>query len=341
MVDQHGQRRQEMSPPPLPDHGERGQSFAVAVAVVVSIMTVVMLLSFLLPIRNPALNGDSTGAQKVHMRADTRQTDGVGNVTNGATVAAAESHPGSPSSGSPIAATHVDHLSSGSSGTPEKAELGGSGDGEQNVETVAVEEPQSPTRSSDDLPANTFLTLGGQPNSGPPTLAENRVGDRTNAEFFGVEAKGRKFVYVVDVSSSMMGDKFESARHELIESIGRLGDGQSFFIAFFNDTSHYQPSKGFVPARSRRKKREISNWIMRAFPSGGTSPFEAIAFAIKLRPDAIYVLSDGEFDPSVNSKISLMNATPKTLIHTISFGTDAFTLRDLASCNGGTYRHVR
>jgi len=61
--------------------------------------------------------------------------------------------------------------------------------------------------------------------------------------FFGSQAAGNSFVYVVDMSGSMQGGRFDRAISELIRSIGQLKTGQKFYVVFFND----QPLPLYAP----------------------------------------------------------------------------------------------
>ena len=46
--------------------------------------------------------------------------------------------------------------------------------------------------------------------------------------FFGIEAGGHEFVYVLDVSGSMQGRRFDRASEELLRSVEQLGPHQRF-----------------------------------------------------------------------------------------------------------------
>ena len=79
---------------------------------------------------------------------------------------------------------------------------------------------------------------------------------------------------------------------------------------------------------------------MQQVPTGGTDPLESIARAMEKRPEAIFILSDGEFDFSVVTTVGTLNTQFGVPIHTIGFMADAHTLKHLANQNQGTYRHV-
>ncbi|MEX0642842.1 MAG: VWA domain-containing protein [Pirellulales bacterium] len=185
---------------------------------------------------------------------------------------------------------------------------------------------------------NNFFTIGSSPVQGIGAAPEVDI-NKASAAFFGVEAKGIRFAYVVDVSGSMSGSKFEKARAELIKSINALGNNQYVFVAFYNDAPYFQPTEKLRLAHPRGKSI-VKDWIMHAIPSGGTSPFEAVEFAIRLRPDSVFILSDGEFDASEVANILRANSELRIPIHTIGFQTDAGTLKRIAKDNDGTYRFV-
>jgi hypothetical protein len=174
----------------------------------------------------------------------------------------------------------------------------------------------------------------GRPPSGP---SEKNSG---KADFFGVAESGKRFVYVVDKSSSMTGERFENARKELLKSIKKLTPSQSFFIVFYDTTSYPQPISKLAQATDANI-RKMSTWANGAIPNGGTDPMEAIEMALRLKPDAIFILSDGEFDDSIVDRTTMLNAKkPVIKINTIGFQNDAETLRAIAERNHGAYRFV-
>jgi hypothetical protein len=68
--------------------------------------------------------------------------------------------------------------------------------------------------------------------------------------------------------------------------------------------------------------------------------------ALALKPEAIYLLTDGEFDSyGLNDLMDAIregNADKQTRIHTVALGSpgDVESLRGIAGDNGGTYRWV-
>ena len=190
-----------------------------------------------------------------------------------------------------------------------------------------------------DLPVEPFIKVITRSDPAGTEQQASGLNEGTDADFFGISAEGNQFAYVVDVSSSMAGVKFEKARQELLESIDRLNRDQEFFIVFFNNASYPQPIDRLIRA-TRKNKALVRKWIMQAIPSGGTEPLDSIARAIEKRPEAIFVLSDGEFDWPVVTIVGTLNKQSPVPIHTIGFVVDSVTLKQLANQNQGTYRHV-
>lgn len=165
------------------------------------------------------------------------------------------------------------------------------------------------------------------------------------ASFFGVEAKGTRFAYIVDISGSMRGEKIQALKMELKESIGALQNHQSFYVCFFSSDA--------IPLDDRRKwidgnqtgKRFANERIAGLDASGGTQPWPAfdLIFSMKPAPDAIYFMTDGIFDPTVADQIQVRNSGSKKVpIHAISFVDKSAEelMRQIAASSGGSYSHV-
>jgi hypothetical protein len=170
--------------------------------------------------------------------------------------------------------------------------------------------------------------------------AERRAG-RT-ASFYGVEAEGHKFVYVVDISGSMSGSRFRRARAELSQSIENLDPAQSFYVILFNHGPTLMPSLGMVEA-GPISVRLVADWLKKVECHGETNPLPALVDALAMQPDAVYLLSDGKFDPTVAQTVSQLQVLRKIPIHTIGFASRKGEpmLRAISQVSGGTYRYVR
>lgn len=161
------------------------------------------------------------------------------------------------------------------------------------------------------------------------------------AEFFGLRATGGKFIFVIDKSGSMKGDRLDAAKQELFRSVVRLGEKMTFLIIFYDETFVPMPVRELVPA-SRFNKRDALSWVGSIRGDGGTRPLEAMQFALSLGPDAVWLLSDGEFNESYAEDIRRANPEGETVIHTIAFHSQGGeqVLKRIAQENGGQYRFI-
>ena len=168
-------------------------------------------------------------------------------------------------------------------------------------------------------------------------------------EFFGIDGYGQSFVYVVDCSGSMnQNGKFERARYELLQSIEQLTKDQSYFVIFYNHEAHPMEGNHLVLATPAHIA-ETTHWVNYAEAEGGTAPLPALLFALSMHPDAIYFLSDGQFDPNTIQEMRLRNRPNNRLktrqipIHTIAF-YDRFAaglMRAIARNSGGEFKFVQ
>ncbi len=165
------------------------------------------------------------------------------------------------------------------------------------------------------------------------------------ARFFGIESKGRRIIYVVDRSASMAGMPLEKAKQELLASLERLDCQQGFVVMFYNE-SHwpmYAPGErvsGFVRPLDHVLRR-VRQWIDTVSGQGGTNPRESLLKALALRPDVIFLLSDGEFSMQIADEVTRTNTT-RVVINTIGFSSreGELVLKWIASENRGEYKFV-
>lgn len=188
--------------------------------------------------------------------------------------------------------------------------------------------------------------------SGGGTGSGRGPGIGLGAGFFGSKGKGKSFIYVVDCSRSMYGTRFDRAKAELVRSINRLGEDQKFYVFFFNDRTFPlfdpKPAKGMLSANKNNKQR-ASAWIRNRKPDSTTNPTLALREALEMRPDVIFLLTDGELNDGVNDislevRQMLRNQNKsKVVIHTIAFENEeaSATLEAIAKEHNGTFRFVR
>jgi hypothetical protein len=163
-----------------------------------------------------------------------------------------------------------------------------------------------------------------------------------SANFYGVEADGDDFVFVVDMSGSMSGSRFRRAKNEVRRSIEALSPTQRYFVIFFSDNAWPMPGRELIEATPENLS-DTRHWLQQAACQGGTNPLPALLDAIDLDPDAIFLLSDGRFDPNTAFQVKDAETVPAIPIHTIGFANAAGEpmLRAISDATGGTYRFVR
>jgi hypothetical protein len=158
------------------------------------------------------------------------------------------------------------------------------------------------------------------------------------ASFFGLKAKGQRFVYVVDCSGSMLDEaRLARAKDELRRSVWRLQPPQQFKVIFYNDEPI--PMPGDLPrSADLTSKSQLLAWLRLIEPDGGTEPRGALAQALALRPDAVFLLSDGEFPEGTVEAVARSNRR-KVPIHCVdlSGGAAGDQLRRIAHDSGGRY----
>jgi hypothetical protein len=161
-------------------------------------------------------------------------------------------------------------------------------------------------------------------------------------EFFGIRSKARSVGFVVDCSGSMAGTRMTHTKAELVESIIRLKPEQRFYVTFFS--SGEQPMsaapRSLAPASFDEKIR-CYQWIRPIDAEGGTNPESSVLLTAQMKPDAIYLLSDGEFS-ALNPATFEQLAADRIVVNTVAFEDEsgANMLREIAERTGGSYRFV-
>jgi von Willebrand factor type A domain len=158
------------------------------------------------------------------------------------------------------------------------------------------------------------------------------------ASFFGIKAEGQLFIYVVDCSGSMIDeDRLDRAKSELRRSVGALQSPQRFKVIFYNDRPIPMPGELPKPA-DQPSKAQLSRWMSYVEPQGATDPRSALSLALAMRPDAVFLLSDGAFPDGTTQAVAKLNPK-KVPIHCIDLANGAAgnDLRTIANESGGQY----
>lgn len=169
-----------------------------------------------------------------------------------------------------------------------------------------------------------------------------------STSFFGVEARGSRFVYIVDISGSMTsGGKIQALQYELLESVGALVPQASFAIIMYNQNAIPLGARVRWNDATESRKRAFDSLIRSIQSGGSTDPYPAFTMAFSLRPppDAIYFMTDGIIgDRELPERVMALNRQSGSLspIHCISFVDRAGEpmLRQIATESDGSYTYV-
>jgi hypothetical protein len=215
--------------------------------------------------------------------------------------------------------------------------------------TEATTTTESLTESSLEIEIDTGAGDIGDREGGGLTTG---TGGGGGASFFGLEAQGSRFAYIVDRSSSMRGEKMDHTRAELTRSVTGLMENGEFLVIFYSDSPEVLGSRLVWRDASERSKADARRQIARVEPMGGTKPLGAfeMVFGQRVRPDAIYFMTDGKFSDDIPDRVAALNDNARIPIHCILFGepsrnsviaTEVATLmRRIAADSGGQFRHV-
>lgn len=166
--------------------------------------------------------------------------------------------------------------------------------------------------------------------------------------FFDVPGPGESIVFIVDNSRSMnhrheseFKTRFRRVKAELIQCIAQMPADGKFSVIFFSRDVYPLPAPGLRTADPVTKEAAL-RWVG-AMDSGGspTDPRQAVALGLRLQPDRIYFLTDGEFEGGANLALVKLRQD-RTIIDTFAFGErlGEDVLRQLAEHNRGRYKFV-
>ncbi|MCA9074317.1 MAG: VWA domain-containing protein [Planctomycetaceae bacterium] len=172
------------------------------------------------------------------------------------------------------------------------------------------------------------------------------VGGGGGFGFFGAKAAGDSVVFVVDRSGSMADQgRMEAAKEELTLAIQQLQPYQQFYVIFYSNKMFRMlapdPPENLLPASPENVQRVI-DWIDNDLQvGGGTEPLTSLLAALKMKPNVIFFLTDGDVDSSTAATVHLNNAHG-TIIHTICLSEEygEAVMQRIALENNGRYRFV-
>jgi len=226
---------------------------------------------------------------------------------------------------------------------------------EKELDPLGEPSMTAPLAAAVSAPSNSMASSMQRNSHSAAAMMTKRSNSDAKMEFCGVDGGGNHFVYLVD-SSGSMGSAFESARLELIRSIYQLKPHQKFYVIFFDSKPDFMRLSD--PNRDEERsvlatdqnKAALQAWAMRITPDRGKNPNELLEFALDLRPDVIFLLSDGEFPQTTEDLLTEKNRRRNlfgdggliSIVHTIAYHSreGESRMRRIADQNGGQYRYV-
>ena len=174
-------------------------------------------------------------------------------------------------------------------------------------------------------------------------------GEKAHVSLFGVKAEGAKFVYVLDRSGSTDGKLLAAAKAEILASIENIDDVHQFQLVVYNERPKiFNPAgpNGQLAFGTDANRAEVKKFLGTIEADGGTDHIAALSLAIRMRPDVIFLLTDGD-KPFLNARdlARIDRIGPGIMVHTIQFGdgpqrADRGWMGKLAQQSGGEYRYV-
>jgi hypothetical protein len=218
------------------------------------------------------------------------------------------------------------------------------------TEIGAGAQPVGDVGQLDALPNDLGALMAGAGEPGGGKLG----GPLGSALFFGARATGDRFVFVVDNSSSMKNGRLEMAIAELVQTVEALSARQSFYVIFVSDKTYPmfypEPAPTLLPATPAIKKR-LTAWLPKAILASGNNRelIKAMDMAATLRPDAVFLLWDGDlkYSEKVRQEVMTHLTRPKQwdfAVHTLGMGVTSldaeYNLIAIANAHGGTFQRI-
>lgn len=176
-------------------------------------------------------------------------------------------------------------------------------------------------------------------------------GDEGVRGFFGVagdDTEKTKVVFVLDRGGAMI-EYMDFVKYELKRVIGEFDDSRQFHVIFYTGGPLVEaPPRRLVNATERNKEAAF-NFLDGVVPQGLAEPTKALERAFALRPDVIYLLVNGQLDPSVADLVKRLNlpdrqagADGHVTVHAILLMNKETeeVLPRIAKENGGQFKRV-
>lgn len=317
----------------VPGRGQSSDDVTVKKqAIAGGLLAVVLLLLFWFfhdSIPSMGLTGDTGGL-------DMATSDGSADTQ---ATAASESSVGSMGMNPDVVAAKLAGAGAATGTAPVAPSMDSSG-AAKNDQTTADASGGAEPNESGDLASIGTGSSANKVQPGDP-LSKFTIAAPGEATFFGLSATGNDFVFVVDRSGSMQGTPLARAKAELLNCIRGMPEHVQVLVVFFDDGVLVDPagSGRLTPQRLA----SLEQWVANVATGSGTNAKVGMqhALAQPQPPDAIFLLTDGEFSADTPRFIRSLNTGDST-IHTVALvsrGGEPL-LKQIAEQNHGDYRFV-
>jgi len=174
-------------------------------------------------------------------------------------------------------------------------------------------------------------------------------GEKARVSLFGVKAEGSKFVYVLDRSGSTDGKLLAAAKTEILASIENIDDVHQFQLVVYNERPKaFNPAgpDGQLAFGTDANRAEVKKFLGTIAADGGTDHAAALSLAIRMRPDVIFLMTDGDKPLLGDQQLARIDRIgPGIIFHTVQFGDGPQRvgrgwMGKLAQQSGGEYLYV-
>lgn len=247
--------------------------------------------------------------------------------------------------------------------TPEDLELAASVEEEilEPLESATLGEAADSLVAIDAMPIDAAGLMAGAATGSTDGMAgagrQAGNGKVASAKFFGAEARGDRFVFVVDNSGTMKEGRMETTMLELLKCVGGMQPHQEFHVLFFSDQVYPmfypEPVLELLPV-TRDNLARLEQWLTTVEMAAGNEIDAAVEFAATLNPNVVYLLGDGDsllFNKGgqlvksrrlrvITEKAGERPFVVHTLGMTVRDRTDAQALSLIAESHRGTFTPV-
>ncbi len=145
------------------------------------------------------------------------------------------------------------------------------------------------------------------------------------------------------------GEPLAAAKRELLASIESLGDSRQFQLIFYNQRqTMFSPGggRGLPLFTDERTLEELRRFVDGISAAGGTRHAEAVAAALRLAPDVVFILTDADAGDDLTEdelrRLSGRLGQARCMVVQFGGGTGRRSprLARLAEISGGVYRVV-